>query len=400
MSVNGAEPDDDAEAPPETPDQATPEALEGDEPVPATQDDPQLDAALDDEADPRLEETVDDPNADDAIPIERGPGGGATAPRRRWPFIALAVCAVLGGLGAYLYFTVWAYEPTALRHVPSGANIVIRADAAKLLVFKPVREHLWPLLLEGGADDADKERRVTRIREETGVSIPTDLRELVVASVDGVAWVAVVGGNIEKGRFVTGLAAVLKEERLDGWKLDGELLVHATGSVIGQAEDGTLVLATHREIAEAALPPSDTDTEMPVPTDGAIGFRIGAPAFKRIVQQIPDGIPVGPLTQIDELSGKVLLSDDPWLALEATPKAPTQPPALAASLSGMFSQLGLALLLVPSDLYGAKKAIRNATVSADEDRVHIDARWPYAPLDEAVKLLAKSLRANRSTPEK
>lgn len=382
-----ADTDDEAEV------ETAPEPRADDDPIPATEDDPRLDATAHDEA-VELDETVDD----DAVPGERLADRPA---RRRWPLVALAAGMLLAGLGAYLYFALWAYEPTALRHVPAGANIVVRADAAKLVVFKPVREHLWPLLLERDGEAADKDRRIARIREETGVAIPTDLRELVVASVDGVAWVAVIGGNIEKGRFVPGLAKVLAEEGLDGWAVEGDLLAHRTGSVIGQADDGTLVLATHREIAEAALPRSESDTSsLPVPTDGAIGFRVSHPALARLVRQIPDGIPVGPLTQIDELSGNVALTDDPRLSLEVTPKAPAQPPALAAELSGMFSKLGLALLFVPSDLYGAKKAISDATVTAGDGRVHVHAPWPYGPLDQAVKLLANSLRANRSNAEK
>ncbi len=388
------------------------------EPVPATENDPALllEETVDDSEDappvdgdgehdpgaaPAPEVLHDDDDDDDEpddepssgrghVPVERDPSLGA--PRRRaWPWVLLFLLASLSGVGAYLYFGVWRYEPTALHHVPQGANIVLRADAAKLLVWKPVREHLWPVFFERRGADAEKSRRVARIREATGVSLPTDLREIVIASVDGVAWVAIVGGNLASGRFVSGLHEVLEEEGAKGWRLDGEVLVHRSGATIGQAEDGTIVVATHRDLAESALPRSEPFEDAPLLDDEALGVFVSHAAVKRAVDAIPESVPTGPLRKIDTLSGKVALSDAPRLTLEVSPERSTPPEALASELSSMFSSLSLALLLVPGDLYGAKKAIASAEVVAAGERVRVDATWPYGPLDGGVKLLAETL---------
>src|SRR5689334_21446641 len=73
-------------------------------------------------------------------------------PRRRGPLLAV----IIGGLVAValacaallFYLLVWRYEPTARRHIPGNANVAIRVEATDVLLFGPVRKHLWPLLEE------------------------------------------------------------------------------------------------------------------------------------------------------------------------------------------------------------------------------------------------------------
>jgi hypothetical protein len=273
--------------------------------------------------------------------------------------------------------------------VPDNANVVVRAEAARLLLFKPVRQHLWPLLLE--PKDGKEGRRVARIEEETGVSIPADLREVVVASVDGTAWVALVGGNIARERFVGGLFTVLKEEAVPGWRKESGWLIHDSGATIGQAEDGTLILATHRQLAEACVAANDEEADLPVPTDGAIGFRVSHPAYKRLVALVPERVPGDALKRVQEISGSVTLSEEPRVDLRLTPTAGVAAASLAAELESLLAKLGLVLLLVPNPLYGAKDALSKARVGHVDGAVTMTAPWPYEPLDDAVRLLAKSL---------
>ncbi len=352
---------------------------ERDEPIPATEDDPAL---------------------------EHGPVRGSGS--RRGRFVALVLIAAFtltAALGAWIYFAWWRFEPTAMHHVPSGANVVVRADAAELLQFKPIRTHLWPVLFEGALKGAPNARRVERIEEETGVRIPLDLREVVVASVDGIAWVAVLGGKFAPGRVVDGLHRVFQQEGLERWSKDGDLLMHAGGATIAQAEDGTVIIGTHREIVEAALPHeavddvSDDTLSAQQTARGAIQFRVSPPAIKRWLASMPDSIPADSLHAIDELAGTVRLSEQPELTLVLSPKSSTSPPVLASALTDLFSKLGWVLLLVPHDLYGAKAAISAAQVSATEETVLVNTSWPAAPLNEALQLLAKALEESKSSPE-
>ncbi len=196
--------------------------------------------------------------------------------RRRRVAVALAVLVAALAVGAvafYLFF--WRYEAVARRHVPGNANLVVRLEATDLLLFGPVRKQLLPLLLDHSARSGAQ--RGDRIREATGVNLATDLREIIVASVDGTSWVLIAGGRIPRGRFVDGLARVAQEE---GWPLHrrGEMLV-GPAVAIGQAEDGTLVVGTDAGLVEAALPASDDTRKLELPEKGAVTFAITRQAW-------------------------------------------------------------------------------------------------------------------------
>ncbi len=313
------------------------------------------------------------------------------APRRRWPLILLGFLLILGAAGAYLWFFVVRPTPLALHHMPRGCNLAIRADAYEILTFKPVREHLWPVLLQAEKDEAKApdatKKRLDRLREATGVRIPEDLRELIVASVDGKQWVAVLAGHIARGRFVDGLEKVLKDEGATGWTRDGDLLLAPFGLVVGQADDGTLVAGSDKKVVLAALPERDDDpdpAELPLPSQGAVSFLLTDTAYRGALTRLPPSIGAfDTLAEIERLNGTITLSESPRLDVRLLPKG-VKPDKLANDLDGELSKLKLALLLVPSDLGGAKQAIGGASVAVEGRDVHVGAPWPYEPLDRAV----------------
>jgi len=201
---------------------------------------------------------------------------------RRWPWLALPSALVAGLVVAY--FLWWKHPATAHRHVPEGTRLALRADAQALATFGPVREHIWPILFR--ARGGERSERIERIEKATGLRIPLDLREAVIASVDAQSWVLLVGGPIEPGRFVDGMEEVLREEGASGWTHDGELLVHALGPAIAQADDGTLIVGTGKPIVEASLPAHD-GADLPLPPEGAVSFVLHEDAYEGIVDRLP-----------------------------------------------------------------------------------------------------------------
>ncbi len=169
-----------------------------DAPPPTLNEPPRL-TELDIETDePRLTEI-------DPIPAQPRPPS-PPMPRSRKIAIALSIlAAVLLVAGVAVYLFVVRYEPLARRHIPGNANLVARLDLADVALFAPVREHLWPLVFEGAAGDAPKGKtRADRVNAATGVNLAADVRELLVASVEGSSFVVIVGGKIPRGRFVKG----------------------------------------------------------------------------------------------------------------------------------------------------------------------------------------------------
>lgn len=307
--------------------------------------------------------------------------------RKRLLLAALALSlAVLGG-GAYLYFAVLRPTPRAHRHVPRGCNVAVRLDAYELLTFKPVREHLWPVLWEARKREPDAmKKRLERVRAATGIRVPEDLREAIVASLDGTQWVAVLGGTLEAGRFVDGMATVLPAEGFDGWSRDGDLLVHHSGTALGQADDGTLVLGTGKAIVLAALPERDGDPdpgELPLPRQGAVSFMLTSAAYKGALGRLPDTFRLDTLDEIDKLDGALTLGDEPRIEVVAAPRG-VSADKLAGDLDDALGKIKLALLLVPSDFAGGKQALGSAAAAAAGNQVRVTADWPYAALDRAI----------------
>lgn len=355
--------------------------------------------------DPPRPTVIDDappaPPPGDAAETDAGPSGGrAPGPpspprpqRRVWLAATLAVIAALATVALALYLLFWRYEPTARRHIPGDANIVVRIEAMDLALFGPVRQHLAPLL-----DDAPTGKPLrARIEDATGIDLATDLREIVVASTDASSWVALVGGRIPKGRFVAGMAKVARDEGWAGFRREGELLVGPGGVAIGQADDGTLVFGTDVAIAEAALPASDEWQRLDLPAQGAVTFALTRDAWAGAAGVVGATLPrAGSIfRRVDRASGTLTLGDAPALLMRITPASGEQSAALAADIQALLGGLKLFLVALP-DVAGANGALADAQAATNGALVELRAQWPYDGLDRAFAELAQQLRARRA----
>jgi hypothetical protein len=313
--------------------------------------------------------------------------------------VALVLAAVLVAAGAYYWLRV-RYVPTAHRHVPSDTSLAVRADAASIVLFKPVRQHLWPLVTKrrdepsaGPGEPTPKEReRLEHIAELTGVRLPHDLREVIVASVDATSWVVLVGGTFRRGRFVEGVDQWLREEGIGGWRREDELLVHLLGPTIGQANDGTLVLGTNAAIVRAALPAESSTDATPLPVEGALSFRATAQAWRGALRLLPGSLPgLGTLSRVERASGSFTLSEEPHVRLSLAPAPGVEVAALRNEAAEWLLAARAFLLLVPGDLGGAKQAVRSAAVEVRQGEVEVTAAWPYDSLERAIAELARRL---------
>ncbi|MDI3282799.1 hypothetical protein [Polyangium sp. 15x6] len=368
------------------------------EPVPPTQRDPD---ALGAAPAPAPEApAVAPPEPPPEAPPEAPPEPRVEAPRpkprpSRIVLVAVAAVFVVAAIAALAFWNfVLRYRPTAREHVPAGTNVAIRIEAADLVLFGPVREHLVKLALdEGSAPEASapsRPSRAARIHDHTGVRLPADLREVVVASMDGKSWVALLGGRIERGRFVKGLAEVAREEGWAGFRREGELFV-GPSIVIGQADDGTILVGTDRSIVEAALPATEEGQKLGLPEKGAVTFAIARQAFEAISGAGAITPRASVLGTVERATGTLALGGSPELVVRLEPTKAADAPKLEEGTRALLSDLGLALLLVP-DVAGEKEALRATTVKREGDVVVLRAAWPYDGLDRAAEKLAGKLR--------
>ncbi|MDC0741894.1 hypothetical protein [Polyangium mundeleinium] len=380
------------------------------EPVPPTQRDPDaLGAApvLAPEA-PALAPPEPPPELPPESPPEPLPEPRAEAPRpkprgSRMVLVAVAAIFVLASVAGLLFWNfVLRYRPTARAHVPGGTNIAIRLEAADIVLFGPVREHLLKLALDEGsgpeASAPSRPSRATRIHDHTGVRLPADVREVVIASMDGKSWVALLGGRIERGRFVQGLAEVAREEGWAGFRREGELFV-GPSIVIGQADDGTILVGTDRSIVEAALPATEEGEKLGLPEKGAVTFAIARQAFEVLSGANMITPRAAVLGTVERATGTLALGGSPELVVRLEPTKAADAPKLEEGARALLADLGLAFLLLP-DVAGEKEALRAATVKRDGNVVVLRALWPYEGLDRATAELAGKLRGAENPGKK
>lgn len=331
------------------------------------------------------------------------PAPAPSRSRKRGCLIGVVLAALLtvGGAGLLLYVFIFHYEPLAQRHVPGNANLVARVSATDIAFFGPVRKHLWPLLFEqafakGGEPPRDKsaaKSRAQRIREATGVNLATDVREIIVASLDANSWVVILGGRIDEGGFVDGIEKLSREEGWQGFRREGPLLL-GPAMVIGQADDGTIVVGTDTDIVTASLPSTDEHRALGLPADGAIAFAVTEAAWSgaatTIQRSVPGGVSLG---RVARASGRVTLGGSPLIDIRIEPASGQDPAPIAADLERAIVALRMLLLLTP-DVAGEKEAVAGARVASQAGYVSLQIPWPLDGLDRACQRLAEQIRAS------
>ena len=309
--------------------------------------------------------------------------------------IAAVLVFVLGVAAAIALWTlVFRYKPTALAHVPAQSNVVVRIEAADIVLFGPVRNQLLPLVLEDRPKEPalNKVPLAERIHERTGVRLPVDVREVLVASMDGKSVVALFGGQIARGKFVKGLADVAQEDHWPGFRLENDVLV-GPNVAVGQAEDGTIVVGTDRAIVMTALPATEEGAKLGLPDQGAVRFVVAKPAWEslssagRLVPQADafKGVRRG--------TGSFTLGNSPELLLRLEPGEGADSAAIEGGVTALLSNLRLLTMLAP-DRIGEKEALRQAVVNREGTNVVVRAPWPYEGLERGAASLAARLRGN------
>jgi hypothetical protein len=323
----------------------------------------------------------------------------ATEPPKRSPrhvmAFAIAAMVVLGSaIAVVLWMLVFRYQPTALAHVPAESNVVVRVEATDILLFGPVRNHFLPFLLEDKPKEPglNKVPWAERLHDRTGVRLPIDVREVIVATMDGKSFVALLGGKISRGKFVGGLAEVAREEGWTGFRLENDVFVGPMVAV-GQAEDGTIVVGTDKAIVLTALPASEEGIKLGLPEQGAVRFVVAKPAWESLSNMrnlVPEA---SAFSGVRRGTGSFTLGSSPELVIRLEPMAGADSAAIEQGITTLLANLRLITLLAP-DRIGEKEALRQAVVSRDGARVVVRAPWPNAGLDRGAAALAARLRAN------
>jgi len=341
---------------------------------------------------------------------QQHPGGFPPAPPSGGgKRVALIVAGSLGGVLLVVlavYFGFFYYKPVAAHHIPPGTTVVVRVDLVDVATFGPVRKHLLPLADEvtPGAAVAGGKTRTERVGDAVGFSPGRDLREAVVCFLgadDRV--VLLIGGNIPKGKLVPGLKRVADEEKSTSWTLSGDIL-KAPGIVVGQADDGTAVVASDEGALRAALPEGQEHTRLGLATDraasmavaGDVWKRLGSSAYGSMLESLQN------LRSLEASSGSMTLGNAPKLETRVRVAAGSNPEDAKAALYRVFtdlrrvSELRRKISGASVDLAGEEQALAQSVIETKGDVLRVVTPWPYDGLDRGARELAQKVRQFRA----
>jgi hypothetical protein len=309
--------------------------------------------------------------------------------------MGLLAAAALG-VGSAGYFRLVYYERVAARHLPQDAAFAARVDVEQGVLFEPVRKHLFPLVAEifGAAPDSAEEAELLRtIERETGLE-RRELRELLVAR--GTAWRdwhVVVAGRFPKTGAIAGLGRIIDSRSAQGWRRVGEnRLVHEPlGVALGQAEDGSLIIAASETRLRAALPSTGVHEQLGLGSKGPGAFAANRSLLAELAAEVPA---TRRLASSRRVYGQLRLGDPLYGDVFFEPPLGSTPANWRPEIEGGLSELRAYFATLPRrDVAGERATLERARVSATgSEGVQVSFAWQRDELDRGAALVASGVR--------
>lgn len=351
-------------------------------------------STMDDEipAEPAAAPPAEDDDDDDDEPAGEAQPAPPKKKRRLWPYFLIGTLLLVAIAAPIAYILVFRYDPTAVKHIPNGTVMALRIDAKELYLWKPFREHVVGKI-EGSKEAKERGERLKKL---TGIDLTSDLREIVVATPDGVRWLVLIGGYFHEARFnrsevVKGLKTFLEEQGGAELSVKGGVLYGPNGLEVTQAEDSTIIISNDHGLLQAAMPESDEWTNLGLSGSGGMSFVITETALQRF-KPTASSMMLDPAMfgHSRRVSGFLKLGSKPQLSIEVVPRQ-VNVEALSSEIEGTLGNVrGIAMLLLP-DTYGMKRMIQSLKVKPRSDVVMLTADWPYDGLEDAMKAAGENV---------
>ncbi len=307
--------------------------------------------------------------------------------------LLLFVAAGIAGLW-FAYAKLVDYERRAALHVPAGARLAARVDLEQVVLFEPVRRHVFPVLnrhLTGNEG-------LAQLEATTGIDLGSELREILfVQPASEEAWLLAVGGLFPTTGVIEGLTELLEARGIAGCSLQHARLACPSQSFFAeQAADGIVLFSSDPALLVAAREPTDEYQRLGLRLDGAAGFGVEG-AWLRQVGHIasspwlaPFASRLAPLADVESASGHVDLGTDTTVTVQLRPLAGTDLQALAPGIEQMLGTVAELLSLARhQEQAGERTMLENAAVVARADgTVEILAPWARQDIDRAARSLA------------
>lgn len=302
----------------------------------------------------------------------------------RWVWIGLSTLAffVLGVFVAGYWFLV-RYEDKVARHVPAGALLALRLDVEQVVLYQPIRKHVFPVL-DGEKVKAD---RLARLKAETGVNLGMDLREILLVVLPDGQFVAAVGGLFPESELLAKVVPVLPAN--SGCTIQGQRLqCRLTAGIVWfeQARDGVVVASNSEQALGLALAESGEGVALGLER-APIALTV---SWQRAMSKLPfDLAALGApswLPEVTALEAQADLSDPLQVQLVLAGVASSKVEVVRASLQHMQALTGL---VRGPDLAGERDVLARASVqTTPEGRVAVASTWARNDVERAARAFA------------
>jgi hypothetical protein len=320
------------------------------------------------------------------------------------PGMSARLLALLGGavalaLAAVVYVSyrqLIHYERRAIEHVPPGAELGLRIDLEQLVLFEPVRRHLLALVdrvpWTGGAAPAGSVvPRLQRLREQAGLNLGLDLREIVFARMPDGSWVLGLGGIFGSRPLLPGIERVLREEPDVHLREEQSMIILLpSGTTFAQADDGVLLVGSSAAVIGRALRASQGHAALGLDPQGAAAFAVLpswfetlGPGHARASRSVPWLRSTARLEFGDPLELTVRIEHPPS----------SDPESMREVLEGWFGERTEPF--VPRADWGGERAVlaRAHFVETSDSLTTVSSTWQRSELEQAARSLAAWLES-------
>lgn len=188
----------------------------------------------------------------------------------------------------------------AATHLSSDCKIVAVVDIAGMLAEQSMKAHVSPALskISTGEVKDEQAKRLQGFLKDAEIEPEKDLKELALCALafegdkpgQPPPFYVVFGGDIDQGKVVPAMLKnknpthKFEEKELGGVKV---LVREGEDMVFGQAEDGSIVVATSQAAFEKGVKSSDASQKtFELPTDKTISTVIPAGAISGLAEQV------------------------------------------------------------------------------------------------------------------
>jgi hypothetical protein len=322
-------------------------------------------------------------------------GERGALPARVLALWSAAVAAVLLTVGFIAYRQLIHYDRHAIEHVPPGSELALRLDLEQVVLFEPLRRHLLPLVdrapLTGAPPKHSAPSRLVRLREQAGLNLAFDLRELVFAREHAGGWVLAIGGMFGTRPVLDGIERVLNAEPgMRSSRVAGVLTLLGSGLALAQAQDGVLLIASDAAVLARSLPASRAHEALGLGVDGAGALGALGSWLEPHGPRVP---PEGP--PLIRCSARLELDDPLILTAWVVRAGPGDVEAAQRDVAAWLGTPSGSDDFFPHPDWAGERALlaRASFVSESDTSVRVSTTWQRAELDQAARSLTAWLES-------